>query len=67
MSLDKTFNIQRLKGQENYQFWSLRIASYLVEKGYNKAIEEENTEQDDTIKAKALALIRLSVEDGPLL
>ena len=67
MSLnDKTFNIARLKGQTNYQFWALRIKAYLTKEGLNKAIEEPITD-DDNIKSKALAVIRLSIEDGQLL
>ena len=66
MSLsDKTFTFQRLKGQENYEIWALRMKSYLTEKGYNTALENDNL--DATIIAKALATIRLGVEDGPLL
>ena len=66
MSLnEKSFAFNRLKGQQNYTFWSLRIESYLIEKGCFKAISDDNIEDD--IKAKALAIIRLSIEDGPLL
>lgn len=67
MSLnDKTFNIARLRGQENYQFWALRIKAYLTKEGLNKAIEAPFTDNNE-IKDKALAVIRLSIEDGPLL
>jgi len=67
MSLsDKTFTFQRLKGQSNYEIWSLRMWSYLTEKGYIKAIEEPIT-RDESIKSRALAAIRLALEDGPLL
>ena len=71
MSLsDKTFTFQRLKGQSNYEIWSLRMWSYLTEKGYIQAIEDpsslEETAKELTI-AKALSVIRLAVEDGPLL
>ena len=67
MSLnDKTFYITRVKGQKNYQFWALRIKAYLIKEGLNKAIEEPITD-DDNIKSKALAVIRLSIEDGQLL
>ena len=66
MSLnDKTFSFARLKGAENYEIWSLRIKSYLIEKGYNLALEEDNL--DANIIAKALAIIRLGIEDSPLL
>ena len=41
------------------------MKSYLTEKGYNTALENDNL--DATIIAKALATIRLGVEDGPLL
>ncbi len=66
MSLsDKSFTFARLKGQENYEIWALRMRSYLTEKGYVEALEQDNLEAS-TI-AKALAAIRLGVEDGPLL
>ncbi|CAK1367510.1 unnamed protein product [Cercospora beticola] len=41
------------------------MRSYLTEKGYLEALEQENLEP--SIIAKALAAIRLGVEDGPLL
>ena len=66
MSLsDKSFTFARLKGQENYEIWSLRMRSYLTEKGYIEALDNDDLEP--SIIAKALAAIRLGVEDGPLL
>ncbi len=43
------------------------MRSYLTEKGYNSAIEEEEDNIDATIISKALIAIRLGVEDRPLL
>lgn len=64
MSLnDKTFAFARLKGQENYEIQALRIKSYLIEKSLFSALEDDN---QDTNK-RALAAIRLALEDGPLL
>ena len=42
------------------------MKSYLIEKGYNLALEEDNN-LDANIIAKALAIIRLGIEDSPLL
>ena len=41
------------------------MRSYLTEKGYNSALEDNTN--DASIISKALAAIRLGVEDGPLL
>ena len=58
--------IAKLAGQSNYEVWALRIQSLLVEKGSSSAITTNSTisaEED----LKALATIRLVIEDGPLL
>ena len=65
-SNDKTFQFQRLKGQTNYKFWSLRIESYLTKEGLKSAIDDPINTSPENID-KALAIIRLSIEDGPLL
>lgn len=64
MSLsDKTFAFSRLKGQENYEIWALRMESYLIEKNLYNSLDNE---LDENTK-RALAAIRLALEDGPLL
>ena len=70
-------SIPRLLGQSNYDIWSLRMESILIEKGLDDAIIDANTtippiteeaKQLLLVKAnKALALIRLAISDGPLL
>ena len=66
--MDHKFTISKLKGSENYEIWALRMQSLLIKeqcwsfldsaKDAAKAVEHAN---------KALALIRLAIEDGPLL
>ena len=66
--MDHKFTISKLKGSENYEIWALRMQSLLIKEKYwfflttttdpAKAIEDAN---------KSLALIRLAIEDGPLL
>ena len=74
------FKIQRLKGSSNWDVWALRMEAYLTEKGYAIAMIPPNfpegTDQA-TIDAynykreekspKAAAVIRLFLEDGPLI
>ena len=71
-------SIPRLLGQSNYEIWSLRMESILIEKGLGDAIIDATTpiaitlteEQKYDLLAKAnksLALIRLAIADGPLL
>ena len=73
------FKIQRLKGSINWDTWSLRMEAYLTDKGYAEvmipSIYPEGTDAA-TIAAyelakneksfKAAAIIRLYLEDGPL-
>jgi len=68
--------IPKLLGQSNYEIWSLRMQSVLIEKGLGDYIISsfpttglsELEIKDIKLKAdRALALIRLSIADGPLL
>jgi hypothetical protein len=68
--------IPKLLGQSNYEIWSLRMQSVLIEKGLGDFILSDYpninlTEiEKKTIELnanRALALIRLSIADGPLL
>src|SRR5690349_10738345 len=73
---DTIFKIPKLKGSSNYDIWAIRIQSILIEKGYldyintdyTTIIQEDNSEVNlESIANKATALIKLSLEDGPLL
>ena len=77
--MENPFKIQRLKGSTNWDTWSLRMEAYLTDKGYAAAmipsVYPEGTdaatitayELEKTEKSfKAAAIIRLCLEDGPL-
>ena len=68
--------IPKLLGQSNYEIWSLRMQSVLIEKGLGDYIiasfpttglTEDNVKEIKLKADRALALIRLSISDGPLL
>jgi hypothetical protein len=59
-------SITKLIGQCNYEVWSLRVESLLVKGSLSDAIVE-GTGPKPEIDQKALANIRLTIEDGPLL
>ena len=59
-------SITKLIGQCNYEVWSLRVESLLVKGSLSDAIVE-GTSPKPEIDQKALANIRLTIEDGPLL
>ena len=74
------FKIQRLKGSSNWDVWALRMEAYLTDKGYAIAMimpiftegtskEEINAykKEMDEKSPKAAAIIRLCLEDGPLI
>ena len=82
MSDNSLFRFQRLKGSQNWEFWALRMEAYIIDKGYETALypvvlydEKTGTELEyeiylrdrETKSPKASALIRLAVEDGPLI
>jgi len=63
--LSNSTRIEKLRGQENYEIWKLRIQAILVEKELETAITDARaTPKKD---AKALAVIQLNLQDGPLL
>src|SRR3954471_17070427 len=62
--------LPKLKGSYNYDIWAIRIEAILVEKGYYKYILNNPTTNSNTLDEnayKAAALIKLALEDGPLL
>ena len=82
MSDNSLFRFPRLKGSQNWEFWALRMEAYIIDKGYESALypvvlydEKTGTELEyeiylrdrETKSPKASALIRLAVEDGPLI
>jgi hypothetical protein len=68
-----SINLPKLKGSINYDLWAIRIEAIIVEKGYlsyilnNPATIVNNTETLEENAYKATALIKLALEDGPLL
>ena len=62
--------IPKLKGSSNYDIWAIRSKAFLIEKGYydvltaNKETRTTSKYYQDSIKATAL--IRLTLEDSPL-
>jgi gag-polypeptide of LTR copia-type len=63
---DSILKINRLQGSENDDIWAIRMEAVLTEKGYYTVMINP-TETDGEKRAKALAFIRLSCADGPLL
>ena len=59
-------SICKLIGQCNYKVWSLRVQSLLIYGLLSDAIVE-GTNPKPEIDQKALANIRLTIKDGPLL
>jgi hypothetical protein len=82
MADNSLFRFPRLKGSQNWEFWALRMEAFVIDKGYDLALypvvpydKETGTTQDyevylkdrGTKSQRAAALIRLAVEDGPLI
>ena len=59
-------SITKLTRQSNYKVWGLRVQSLLVHGSLSDAIVEGASTKKD-INQKALANIRLTIKDGPLL
>ena len=63
--------IPKLKGSTNYNIWSIRAKAFLTEKGYYDILTAPTEERlkpkyiQDSVKATAL--IRLTLEDSPLI
>jgi hypothetical protein len=66
-SLTDKVLMHKLKGTSNYEVWALRTDAYLIKEGQKGAIIASIPEIDQDINDKALANIKLLVEDGPLL
>jgi hypothetical protein len=64
--MSEKISITKLTGQSNYEVWSLRVQSLLVERSLSNAIVDGASLKTETDQ-KALATIRLTIEDGPLL
>ena len=64
---DKKTTIVKLKGASNYEVWALRIDSVLIKEGLKEAIINSPPNVEQEKDEKALADIRLLIEDGPLL
>jgi hypothetical protein len=69
-----TYKFPKLKGSANYKIWKLRIEAILLEKGYGDLLYiDESTVtaefQNELAQSskKAAALVRLTLEDGPLI
>ena len=81
MSDNSLFRFPRLKGSQNWEFWALRMEAFIIDKGYDSALypvvpyNETGTTDDyevflkdrETKSQKAATLIRLVVEDSPLI
>jgi hypothetical protein len=76
---ESLYKIPKLKGSSNYDIWNLRLTSILVKEGCQEIITIDPTKLTSSnyegiellrlkeLESKALAIIRLSLEDGPLL
>ena len=64
--MSEKISITKLTGQSNYEVWSLRVQSLLVERSLSNATVDGASLKTE-IDQKALATIRLTIEDGPLL
>jgi len=79
MADSSIYRIAKLKGNSNYNIWALRIESNLVKEGCEEIMHIDpsdltlsNYVQDVLVRLRelekrALSIIRLSLEDGPLL
>ena len=66
--MDHKFTISKLKGSENYEIWTLRMQSLLIKEKCSDFLDPSKDISKTPEQAnKALALIRLTIEDGPLL
>lgn len=75
---ENVFKIPKLLGSKNWDIWSLRMSSLLTEKGYedvcsestkeaNSRLNEQEQADRKSLANKAIAYIRLGLDDGPLL
>ena len=64
--MSEKISITKLTGQSNYEVWSLQVQSLLIKRSLSNAIVDRASLKTETDQ-KALATIRLTIEDGPLL
>ena len=67
--MDSVFKIPKLKGSTNYDIWAIRIKALLTEKGFYHvfiANTIQDTPEYQQASVKASAIIRLTLEDSPL-
>ena len=69
--MESLLKIPKLRGSENWDIWSLRMEAVLIEKGYYEVLTTNQPKPEDLAeweinRKKALAYIRLALEDGPL-
>ena len=79
MANSSIYRIAKLKGNSNYDIWALRIESILIKEGCDEIMHidpstitlsdyiQEEVVRLKELEKKALSIIRLSIEDGPLL
>ena len=74
MESNNIYKYPKLKGSSNYKIWKLRTELLLLEKGYtsilyldSRAIIDENRETIAIESQRAVAIVRLTLEDGPLI
>lgn len=70
MSDSTSYKIPKLKGSSNYDIWALRIAAILSEKDLEFVMKNQDLGDDLELEKqnnKACAIIKLSLEDGPLI
>ena len=68
--MDSTgYKFPKLKGSINWDIWVIRMEATLIKEGYENAYKKEATGDIDITanSAKAASLIRLALEDGPLI
>jgi hypothetical protein len=70
---DSLFKIPKLSGSKNYEIWSIRIEAYLIKEGCLDVMTTDITSltQEEQLllqenASKAISIIKLSLEDGPL-
>ena len=67
--MDSVFKIPKLKGSTNYDIWAIRIKALLTEKDFYHVFTvdiPQNTSEYQQASVKASAIIRLTLEDSPL-
>ena len=66
-----SFKFPKLKGSTNYDIWAIRCKAFLIEKGHYRVLathrDQQNTSKYLEATVKATALIRLTLEDSPLI